>query len=132
MDARVWPENKLEVFGRHRFKGRQAGGSELQRDGNGSESRIRHDTIVQRLAPELFEIGAAIRSFQAVAAGVVDAGSWLICERREHFERGMSAVERRTERLNDADRAVVGLCIAPDFWVMRFGNIHVTEFRTVF
>src|SRR5690242_6340749 len=43
----------------------------------------------------------------------------------------MRAVERRDERLNDADGAVISAGIAPGFEVVRFGNVPVAILRSL-
>ena len=44
-------------------------------------------------------------------------------QRRDHFVRGLAAVERRDQRLDEADGSVEAADIAPGFQIMRFRNV---------
>src|SRR5260370_40307388 len=53
--------------------------------------------------------------------------SRFVAEGGTDFAGGVRVIERRDQRLNDAERAVESACITPSFEVMRFGDMPVAE-----
>ena len=51
---------------------------------------------------------------------LMPGGVGLSGEQRDQLVRALAVVERRNQRLHDADRTVVGARIAPGFEVVRF------------
>jgi predicted cupin superfamily sugar epimerase len=75
---------------------------------------------VQRLAPELFESPAPRVLLLPIGADyIVTRGLGLAGEQRDKFNCALAVVKRRNQRLDDADRAVVGASVTPGFEFVR-------------
>ena len=82
---------------------------------------------MQRLAPELLEIGTGVLLLPVAARQIVASRVRLAGKKRNEFERALARVEWSNQRLNDRDRAVVGASIAPGFEFVRLINVPLTE-----
>ena len=71
------------------------------------------------LAPELLEVRAGVLLLPVGADEIVSGGVGLAGEQRDEFDRALAVIERRDQRLDDADGAVVGAGIAPGFEFVR-------------
>src|SRR5581483_8961932 len=72
-------------------------------------------TIVQRLAPELFEVRAGVLLLPVSAYQVVATRIRLAGERGDEFDRAFGVVQRGNQRLNNTDRSVESAGITPGF-----------------
>ena len=84
--------------------------------------------IVQRLAPELFEICAGVLLLPVGSNEIVAGRIGLTGEHGNEFQRTLGVVERSDQRLDDADGAVEGAGIAPGFEFMRGVDVPLAEF----
>ena len=84
---------------------------------------------MQRLAPELLEIGASVLLLPVGTDQIVSRGIGLPGEQCDKFMGALAVVERSDQRLNDTDRAVIGAGIAPGFELMRLIDVPLAEFR---
>ncbi len=84
--------------------------------------------VVQRLAPESVEIGAGVLFLPVLLNQIVSGETRLAGENRDDFVRGLAAIQRLDQRLNDAHCAVIGAGIAPRFEIVRFGNVPLAKF----
>ena len=83
---------------------------------------------MQRLAPELLEVGAGVLFLPVGANQIVAGRVGLTGEQRDEFQSALAVIERSDQRLNDADGAVVRAGIAPRFKFVRSGNVPLAEF----
>ena len=74
---------------------------------------------MQRLAPELLEVGAGVLLLPVGANQIVPGRIGLTGKQRHKFDCALAVVKRRDQRLNDAGRAVVGAGVAPGFEFVR-------------
>ena len=117
-DGGIGPEDNLQTLDRRGLTaGRGFGG-----DVDGGKRAVRNYAIVQRLLPEHVEVGLTLPILlDQLVSGFVR----LTGECCDHFVRVLAAVERRDERLDEADGSVVAADIAPRFQIVRFGNVPV-------
>ena len=92
------------------------------------ESGSLDPAIVERLAPELLEVGAGVLLLPVGASEIVACSIGLAGEERDEFQRALAVIERSDQRLDDADGAVVGAGIAPGFEFVRLVHVPLTEF----
>ena len=59
----------------------------------------------------------------------MSAGVGLSREHRNHFAGALALVQRRNQRLNDADGAIVGAAVTPCFEIVGLVDMPVAEFR---
>ena len=104
---------EIADFARHRFRG---------------EGRAFDPAIMQRLAPELLEVGASVLLLPVGADEIISSRVGLPGEQRDEFQRALAVVERSDQRLDDADGAVVGAGIAPGFEFVRRADVPLAEF----
>jgi hypothetical protein len=64
-----------------------------------------------------------------LAHDVVPGPLRAVAHRREELVRGLAAVERRDQRLDDRGGAVVGARVAPGFEEMRFRDLPLAQRR---
>src|ERR1700694_4710657 len=117
VNSRVRTEEKLELAGNGRGDRRQAGGVELGGDAQRRIGCVRHDAIIQRLAPEFFKIAAGICGFQSITYRVIAAEAGLVTECCEYLVRRMCLVKGSNQWLDDADSAVERARVTPCFQV---------------
>src|SRR5580658_4034651 len=84
---------------------------------------------MQRLAPELLEISTRVLLLPVGARQIVTGGVGLSVEQRDKLDGALTVIKRSDQRLDDADRAVVGASIAPRFEFMRGIDVPLAEFR---
>ena len=61
----------------------------------------------------------------------VAGGFALACEHRYQLNRAFPAIERRNQRLHNADSSIVGARIAPSFEIMGFVHVPVAKLRSL-
>ncbi len=83
---------------------------------------------MQRLAPELLEVSIGVLLLPVGADKIVSRCVGLAREQSDEFQRALAVVERRNQRLDDADGAIVGASIAPGFEFMRCIHVPLAEF----
>src|SRR5207248_2600520 len=101
----------------------------IERDRLLFRRRAGDDAVMNGASPSVLEVAGHLRlRAPVVAQAVVAALFGRVGEGGYEFERAAPAIERRDERLDDRDRAVVGARIAPSFEVVRFGHVPQTPF----
>ena len=90
------------------------------------ERRARDDAVVQPSPPARVVPRVDVPE---PADDVVSRSLWTVAEGRHQFVRGLPAVERRDERLDDRRRAVMSARVAPRFEEVRLGNVPVAQCR---
>src|SRR5579862_7962876 len=83
--------------------------------------------IVQRLTPESVKVGARVLFLPVLLNQIVSSETRLAGENRDDFVRGLAAIERLDQRLNDGRGAVVSARIAPGLKIVRFGNVPLAK-----
>ena len=83
--------------------------------------------VVQRLAPEGVKVSASVLLLPVCLDEIASCEAGLSSQDGDDFMGALAAVERLNQRLNDADRAVVGAGIAPGFEIVRFGNVPLAK-----
>src|SRR5271167_2003189 len=86
---------------------------------------------MQGLAPELLEVDASVLLLPVSASQVVSGGVGLSGEQRDKFQSALAVIKRSDQRLDDADRAVVGAGIAPSFQLVCLVNMPLAEFGSL-
>ena len=82
---------------------------------------------MQRLAPEGVEVSASVLLLPVGLNEIMPCETGLARKNGDDFVRALAAIERLDERLNDADRSVVGAGIAPGFKIVRFRNVPLAK-----
>src|SRR5258708_17820778 len=85
--------------------------------------------IMQRLTPELLEVSAGVLFLPVGANEIISGRIGLTREQSDKFQRTLSVVERRDQRLDNADGAIVGAHIAPGLELMSRADVPLAEFR---
>ena len=127
---RIGTENQLQPLrtGRWRLRLRQCRGpARAQRDVPDWQRRVRHCSIVNRLAPPGFEVRARMLRGPVVFHNLVRGALQLPRQHGQHFVRGLARVERRDQRLHDGHRAIVCPAVAPRLQVMGHGQVPVAK-----
>src|ERR1700676_1328820 len=83
---------------------------------------------MQRFAPELFKIGARALLLPIGANIIVPGSIGLAGKQRDEFNGAFAFIQRRDERLNDADCPIVGSSIAPGLEFVRLIDVPLTKF----
>ena len=83
--------------------------------------------IVQRLAPECFEVSTGLLFLPVTAHQIVASRISLPGEQGDEFVRAFAVVKGSDQRLNDADRSVICAGIAPGFEFMRLIDVPVRQ-----
>ena len=78
---------------------------------------------MQRLAPEHLEVRTRMLLLPIAAQQLVSGRFRLTGKKRHHFVNAFSAVQRRNQRLNHAQRPVIRPRIAPGFQIVRFVDV---------
>src|ERR1700733_2000138 len=86
-------------------------------------------SVVQRFTPELFEICACVLLLPVSADQIVSCGIRLARKQRDEFYSALATVERRDQRLNDADGSVASSPVTPRLEFVRLIDMPLTKFR---
>jgi len=82
---------------------------------------------MQRFAPERVEVGASVLFLPVGLYEIVSREAGLAREDGNDLVRALAAVERLNERLNDADRSIVGAGVAPGLEIMRLRHMPMAK-----
>ncbi len=83
---------------------------------------------MQRLAPVGIKVRAAVLFLPVALDEVMSGDARLAREDGDNFVRTLATIKRLDERLNDADRSIVGAGITPGLEIVRLWNVPLAKF----